>query len=466
MNLTSAIQEGLATILCYDDTPGGSGFIKGLVPLKSYDPYFRRLAEKATDYHNRYKKAPGEHTLDLIDELKESYGDEADIYEQIFESILASKDSINVQFIVDQAQKFVRYQQIRSTVGDVIEVLNHQKEGFITEAEGMLDSCLKRTSTLFDRGTLLTDHRESLKFLDEEVSSFPTGIHCFDKYGLGPARGTLHMFMALPGRGKTWWLTHLGKMAMMNRLKVVHISLEMSETALCKRYIQSFFSISKSDAQVAHLLFDHGEGGLDFQPVFLDRPSLKDENIREVLESKLERFVNRPPVIIKQFPTGSLTIGELEAYLNRLESLGTIPDLLIVDYPDIMKIDSADPRRSIGQLIVNLRGIAVSRNIAIAAVTQSNRQGVSARTIKEDHASEDFSKVMTADTLISYNQTEIEKELGLARLFAIKGRDSEVDKFTVFISQNYSIGQFVVDQKELLPDRVYWEAVDREGSDD
>ena len=63
--------------------------------------------------------------------------------------------------------------------------------------------------------------------------------------------------------------------------------------------------------------------------------------------------------------------------------------------------------------------------------------------LQETNISEDISKFHTADTVIFYNQTKDEAKYGLARLVVGKARN-EI-KETIFISQNYGIGQFCCD---------------------
>jgi hypothetical protein len=78
---------------------------------------------------------------------------------------------------------------------------------------------------------------------------------------------------------------------------------------------------------------------------------------------------------------------------------------------------------------------------------------------------EDWSKIATSDTVLTYNQTAKERELGLARIYVSNAR-SEFDKITVLIAQAYSVGQFSLDSA-LMQDE-YWSQIlgDPRGGDD
>ena len=161
---------------------------------------------------------------------------------------------------------------------------------------------------------------------------------------------------------------------------------------------------------------------------------------------------------IREFPTGSLTINDLRAYLDTLEQVEhVVPDLLIVDYADLMKIDGANLRIDTGIIYRELRGIAMERGCALVTASQSNRSSADAKWVREGDIAEDWSKVMTADTILTYSQTVDERKLGLGRIFVAAVRD-ENDKWACLITQNYQMGQFCLDSIRL-DDDVYWRIV-------
>ena len=112
MQLTTAIQEALIALLCFDDSPGGAKLVKGLVPVNYYDAYYADIAQVAAKYLDRYDKPAGEHLLDLVNNLKKKDKDKADIYQQLYESLLETKDGVNRDYVVSQARVFARYQQM------------------------------------------------------------------------------------------------------------------------------------------------------------------------------------------------------------------------------------------------------------------------------------------------------------------------------------------------------------------
>jgi replicative DNA helicase len=267
--------------------------------------------------------------------------------------------------------------------------------------------------------------------------------------------------MAPTNRGKSWWLMHLGKWALLQRQSVLHITLEMSEPKTAARYLQSFFSITKRQAPTRLPKFiRNSEGGvIDVNYEELTRPSFADVDIRAKLSSKIRReFRRRPKLKIKGFPSGKLTLAMLEAYLDNLARFENFtPDVLIVDYADLMSIkDVKNLRQELGAISVGLRGIGVERNMAVITASQTNREGINARVVDETNMSEDISKAFTADVLLTYNQTAAEYAMGLARIYVAKNRDDET-KMMALITQAYAMGQFCLDSSPLMPQ--YWDLV-------
>jgi len=295
----------------------------------------------------------------------------------------------------------------------------------------------------------LTDVARSLRFLDTALNSgFRTGIPELDRRGLGPARKEISLFIAPPGRGKSQWLVHLGKHGLLDRRTVAHVTLEMSEDRVCQRYVQSLFAVSKREEQLYRTVLERDElgrvCGIEMKPMG-KRPSFEDDNIRGKLVRMIQRRLgHRPRLYIKEFPSGHATVRDIGGYLEMLGSEGVNVDLLLVDYADLFRLDARHKREELGQIYVDLRGLAVERNIAVATASQSNRDSMKKKQVTEDDVAEDISKIATVDTAFTYSRTAEEKRRNLARLLVAKARNDE-DKMTILLSQNYALAQFCIE---------------------
>ncbi|HET9285763.1 MAG TPA: DnaB-like helicase C-terminal domain-containing protein [Candidatus Angelobacter sp.] len=450
--MLGVLQENLITLLAFDDKH--SSIIRNAIGVELFGGQYKLLANRIYDYIDRYKKPPKDHIADLLADKLNGEKREAEFYSDVLTALHDAQQNINAEYVMGQLEVFNRRQALRGVAIELAKALQKDTEQSIEEAERLLEKARHQSLNLFDPGLRLDDKSRALDFLDLSNQCFPTGIAELDKRGFGPTRKELWLLIANTKAGKSWSLMHLAKMALVHRLKVVHVTLELSEARTAQRYYQAFFSISKRREKFRITKIGTNELG---QITGLDDDELKpamafeDENIREKLEAKIDKFGTRylRNIYVKEFPTGSLTIPQLNAYLDNLEVTERfVPDLLVLDYPDLMKIDKNNPRWALDEIYKDIRGIGVRRNMAVAAVSQTHRGANKAKQVDIDNVAEAYSKIMHADTTITFSQTRAEKDLGLARLTVGAGRN-DADNLTVVISQNYGTGNFVVDSAVL-----------------
>lgn len=466
MSFSQFLQENLLVLLTFDKER--SKIIRNTIEPHLFGGFYKEIASRIYDYIDKHKAAPEEHIADLLeDKLLSKNKQESRTYKDIVESIANLEETINAEYVMSQLENFVKRQSLRSVAVDLAKALQRDTEESLEEAERLIKDANTKSLSVFDPGLRLSNIDEALKFLLEQESSFPTGIPDFDRRGFGPTRKELFLYIADTKTGKTWSMIHLAKIALMNNLRTLHVTLEMSEHKVSQRYLQTFFAVSKRNEKFSIQKFQKTKRGkLEIiKKEIKPKLSFDDISIEKKLRTKMLKWKNRilNNIIIKQFPTGKLSIGELEAYLDNLElTQQFVPDLIIVDYPDLMNLGfnkGGQYRHGLAETYKNLRGIAVARNAAMACPTQSNRAGATAKTVGRTNVSEAYSKIADADVVITYSQTEMERSLGLARLRVDAGRNDE-DKFSVVISQNYGMGQYVVDS--IMMNNTYWDIINQE----
>jgi len=452
--LGKASQENLLALLATSEKQ--AGIIRNTIKPELFIGHYADMMETLCDYYDTYGKPPGfVHLADLFEnELNHSDEDIAEQYRDTILNVEQSHKDINEEYVMSSLQNFIRTQVTMQAVLESAELLASMGSDAIDDVDEILAKAQKTKLDLFEPGIRLIDTTRSLSFLDklDEELEFPTGIPEFDKYQVCPARQTLFVFVALPKRGKTQFAVNLGRQSLLNRKKVLHISLEMSAEAIAQRYVQNLFAVAKRKEDISITRLEVKKGKLvDMLPV--DRTpqhTFEDDNIKSKLLKKIDQVGYRiKNIIVKGFPSGKLTIKGLNAYLDNLEQReGFIPDLIILDYADIMEVPSDNKRDALGKLYVDLRGLGQERNAAVVTFSQGNRQGVGRKEMTESNIAEDFSKMATADIVVIYNQTKMEKMLGLARVTVQLARGDQ-DSFTVLVSQNYTQSQFVVDSVRL-----------------
>lgn len=127
---------------------------------------------------------------------------------------------------------------------------------------------------------------------------------------------------------------------------------------------------------------------------------------------------------IKHFPSGKADTDDIESWLD---DVGDI-DLLIVDYMFLFRPRAREQERrhQIGQLAVELRGIAGERDIPVWTASQGNRASLSKAKLHAEDFAEDISQLWTLDFLLCLCQTKNEEKLRpqRGRLFLANARNT------------------------------------------
>lgn len=447
MDLASTIQESIVALLCYD--PESAPILDALVPLEAYDPFYRQVATAATEFRTKHNAVPGEHVYDLIAALGAKDEVSAPNYDLIFTSIEEMKDSIQSSYVIEQARNFARWSQLRKAWLKQGTALDRRDEEGLEIAEAAIKDSLAPLANMFDGGADMSDVETLAKIFDkDDFEIIPSGIPEIDQNRCGPARGRLHCLMASSGRGKSQYLCHLTRHAAKHGKKVLYLSHEMDESEVMQRLYQGAFGIAESGKVESVLKIRTTKDGLYdgmTRVVFEDgpRPTLRDDSARSRMETNVEKAKSwLGNIRVKTFGQNTLTTEGMVAYLDTIAlHTGFVPDLIVVDYLDLWRKNPADIRGSLRLIYEDVKGVAMDRNVAIATVTQSNRSGVNAKVITEDQISEDFSKVMTADSIITLAASDEEQAVGMARLFVAKNRAGKA-RFQIAVTQNYALSQF------------------------
>jgi hypothetical protein len=446
--LTGALEDNILTTLCWD-TAHASELALRVTPELFSTRVYRDIAEKAIEHLERYQAPPGAHIKDLFEQQLKRGNDEGKFLKQTLDAMEELFPKLQYEFVEDHLDRFLEERQFTNALEKAMEELSRgeleaAREALYAEAPIQMET---------GPGTFMHEPNHALRFLNEdEDDTFTTGISVLDNMGVVPARKQMLILMAPSNVGKTWFLINVGKQAMMRGKSTLHITLEMSEEQTAQRYVQAIYAMTKEEvSQVRITTFKRDDLGycIDVEQDYINPKTLNRASRRDV-SAKLKSLKRRGPVLIKEFPGGTLTLGQLNAYLDYLERQHSfIPDVLIVDQPDNMAVDPKNLRIELGRLYVRLRGMGALRNkkrggMAVVAVTQAGREAMGAKVVRKNQIAEDISKVATADVILTVSQTDEEEKLGLARVLVDKSRHTKKNT-NILISQSFEVGQFCLD---------------------
>lgn len=459
------MQESVLSLLCYDVKAGSQ--IAASVNHMHFDDIYSEFAQRVLQYRRKYKKPPGRsHVNDIARRL--SGGKDSLIQSRLLPRL--KDEDINSDYVVSRTEDFVRRQLLKRVIIQASDRFETENDELLPEVEHMLQKALRFRQHTMDAGMFLNDPR-GLEVAEQNEDYISLGIPILDDFGVGLVPKEVILYIAPKGTGKTWFCVHCGRMTVHGaRKKALHVTLEMSERKIMRRYYQTFFSVARVMEKVnrTRLLLDDLGNFYKFKKrKYQPKLAFSQKNIRRVIRAKLNDWGTRlgDRLVVKQFPTGQLKLDQLNSYLDFLGDVHDfIPDTLIVDYPDLMDADPRYYRHHVARNFEGLRGICVERNMAGVFPTQGTRKTIHATKVRSTDAAEDIRKVNAADVVMTFSRTEEEEERGLGRLKLEHVRDNPGGA-EILLSQSYDTGQYVIDSVRMQRDR-YWEQLKRASGGD
>lgn len=244
----------------------------------------------------------------------------------------------------------------------------------------------------------------------------------------------------------TFHLIYTAETAMLNGLRVIFFSLEMSRANMIKRMWMSLSGQLYSEKE--DIDFPYFEETDDNKYIIKHKTvSRKAVNINDIAKKQksLRRLSRGGDIQIVAVPAYSLTVEALDAYLDDFEQKGYIPDVIIVDYADIMMpSEKGDYRNQLDGIWKRLRGLAQKRKALVVTASQSGRSSID-KDVDATDIAEDIRKIAHVTSMVSLNQTPTDIKNGVMKLKQLAIRESEREFRQAVCLQCLSIGKPVLD---------------------
>lgn len=331
------------------------------------------------------------------------------VKEQLREAYKADIDDL--AYVQEEFSTFCKNQQLKRALLNSVDLL---KAGDYDSIKYMIESAMKAGQDKnigheYKRDVesrYREDHRKIVPTPWPEINELIQG-------GLG--NGDLGLIFGNPGGGKSWTLVALGGFAVQMGFNVIHYTLELSEAYTGRRY-DAFFTGTPVDQLEKH-------------------------------KGDVEKSTSDLPgeLIIREFPMGKTTISTIEAHIQKVRDLGIEPDLIIIDYIDLLSTRkrNVDRKGEIDDIYTSTKGLARELNLPIWSVSQVNRAGAKDDVIEGDKAAGSYDKMMITDLSMSLSRKKEDKVNGTGRLHIMKNRYG-MDGLTFQVKVNTSNGRIEI----------------------
>ena len=352
-----------------------------------------KLYEIGNNFYEKYNKQP---TQQQVKELVKSLGLSEEINDQqislLYETNLSQYEP---EWLKESTEAWVEYQNLDASVQDLISYLKTTQ----VNVENVKDVVQTAKTIISEQNNIQFGFDEGLDFFNPDShiqplsDTFSSGYEYIDTVlGGGFYSKALFCFIGEMKIGKSIWLANLAANSVKLGQNTAVISLEMRDRKLVKRLGANLLGIPmKEYAESAR-----------------DSVGLK-QKLGNLGYSEL-----RTPgkLFVKEFPTSSAGVPDVERYLKKMEELKGIKfKVIILDYINILKNwrnpNSENTYMKIKQIAEDLRAMAMRNDWAIVTATQINRSGFGSTDLNATNISESAALGHTVDAMFGIIQDEI-----------------------------------------------------------
>lgn len=392
--------------------------INDVLDAEMFDnPAHKWIVQEILRYYYKYHTTPSMESLQVEVKKIDNEVLKVSVVEQLKDSLKATNE--DREYVENEFSNFCKNQQLKKAILNSVNLL---EKGDWDQIRPMIDAALKagqdkRIGHEYEKDI-------ETRYRAEQRSPIPTPWEKLNELlagGLG--LGDLGIIFGNPGGGKSWMLVNLGAIAVQAGFNVCHYTLELSEDYVGKRYDALFT-------------------GIEVQQIHMNRDKVQ-ETINK-LKGKL---------IIKEFPMGKATPNTVETHIQKCRDLGHAPDLVIIDYVDLLKskTKSVDPKDAIDDVYTAIKGMARELKVPIWTVSQVNRMGAKDDVIEGDKAAGSYNKMMIADFALSLSRKRQDKVNGTGRIHVMKNRYG-ADGMTYAAKVNTNCGRIDINKDEISED--------------
>ena len=348
------------------------------------------IVDEITSHHIEYNKVPSLEVFKVQVSKIDNPALQKTIVAQLKE-VYSQIGNTDFEYIKNEFTAFCINQNLKNVIVQSIDLL---KSGNYDKIKDLVDKAMK-VGINADLGMdYLTDFEE--RYDETARNTVATDWECINELmhgGLGP--GELGVVVAPSGVGKTWVLAALGAAAVKAGKTVAHYTMELSQ----------------------------GYVGLRYDTVFTHIASTELSEKKDEVLNKLKRLTGK--LKIKYYPPKGASSKTIQAHLEKMIAAGNKPDLVIVDYADLLlshsnKTDSTYAEQ--GGVYIDLRGMSGELQIPIWTASQTNRSAIDSEVIEADKIADSYAKVMNADFIMSLSRKAKDKLSNTARVHVMKNR--------------------------------------------
>jgi len=377
----------------------------------------------------RYDSAPGELIESAYEEWSATTADKTtvNLVGDFLESISAEYEDlnreINSEYIIDVASdhfNLVAAERLAENIQDDVSARDlsalHQRVNAWSKIElGSGDGI----DVLHEIEVV----REAFESKSEPLITYPGALGQF--FGDSLERDG---FIGIEGpdkRGKSFWLMDMAYRALLQRRRIAFFEAgDMSQNQIMRRLMTRIAHHPQKSCSIQYpIKIARNQGDhvatVEYKTRRYDRPLSWRRAWRKTKQLVTHRLkTDRVLFRLSCHPNSSISIGGIRSILSDWERQEWVPDVIVIDYADILKSDipQAERRQQIDDTWRQMRAMSQALHCLVVTASQTDAAAYTSHTIGRQNFSDSKTKLAHVTGMVGLNQSYKEKELGIIRL--------------------------------------------------
>lgn len=394
MNLTAEQQFERVVLGCLSGNTAYFSKVLGILKLDYFSQERKNIFDLIKKHYAQYQTPPSLQDVEISIKNIQNQDARTKILEELQSIASIDVQKYNLDKLCDETLKFVKDALYLKALEVGSEGLMTKNDDLKRKAELILDERAKVTIDS-DVGIEYSDADAIIDYYDTETTGLLTQHYSLNtRLGPGFLPGTLSLFLAPAGVGKSLAMTDLISGFIKSGKNALLVSLEMSAEEVMKRVHSNTLEMPIAD----------------FVPGKFDRSQF----IKKLADAKQKGYGQ---FWSKDYPAQSFTALQLENLVESFKNEKGIEfDIVFVDYLGIMKSALLSPSVGLYSYIKSiaeeLRATAKKLKLPIISCSQLNRSAYNNLEADNSATADSIGSVMTADFMLFLLQTEEMKEEG------------------------------------------------------
>lgn len=381
------------------------------------DLAYQKIFDSVSDYVVEYKEPPTKEVLKISLEDRKDLNE--DQYKEAINQLsdLSIDDKTNIDWMIDQTEKFCQDRDLYNSIRRAILILDGQDKeldkGSIPE---LLSDSLSINFDTHVGHDFLEDYEARHEYYNKKEVRLPFDVDLMNKITKGGIpRKSLTLFLGGTGTGKSIVKCHMAATNLMHGKNVLYITMELGEEEVARRIDANIMDITVDEVATIPL---------------------------KTFEKRMNTYKSKTPgkLIIKEYPTGSANTAHFRHLLNELrQKKGFVPDAIYIDYLNICassRIKGAAAANSytlVKSIAEEVRGLAMEFNVPIVSSSQLNRDGYNNSDVDLTNTSESMGITHTADAIFALMTSEDLESMSQIMVKQLKNRWGDISRNRKFV---------------------------------